>query len=56
MFTYSLVAPCSAWRHWGCVTPKIITNMKKSFDEADELDGFDELKDEDKEKQDWIPS
>ncbi|KAL6301402.1 hypothetical protein BKA93DRAFT_901941 [Sparassis latifolia] len=38
------------WRHWGCVTPKIIENMKKSFDEADDLDGFDDLKDEDQEK------
>ncbi|PCH44734.1 zf-PARP-domain-containing protein [Wolfiporia cocos MD-104 SS10] len=38
------------WRHWGCVTPKIIENMKKSFEEADELDGFEELKAEDQEK------
>ena len=40
----------SAWRHWGCVTPKIITNMKKSFEEADELDGFDELNADDQAK------
>ncbi|KAJ3535013.1 hypothetical protein NM688_g7039 [Phlebia brevispora] len=39
-----------AWRHWGCVTAKVISNMKKSFEDADELDGFDELRDEDKEK------
>ncbi|KAI0341288.1 zf-PARP-domain-containing protein [Trametopsis cervina] len=39
-----------AWRHWGCVTAKIITNMKKSFDEPDELDGFDELQEDDQEK------
>lgn len=24
-------------------TPKIIANMKESFDEADELDGFEDL-------------
>ncbi|KAI0088892.1 hypothetical protein BDY19DRAFT_946638 [Irpex rosettiformis] len=39
-----------SWRHWGCVTNKIITNMKKSFDEADELDGFDELSEEDQDR------
>ncbi|KAI0747052.1 poly polymerase and DNA-ligase Zn-finger region-domain-containing protein [Daedaleopsis nitida] len=38
------------WRHWGCVTPKIITNMKNSFNEADELDGFDDLSEEDQER------
>lgn len=41
---------CSAWRHWGCVTPKIITNMKAQFENADELDGYDDLKDEDQER------
>ncbi|OSX63698.1 hypothetical protein POSPLADRAFT_1055777 [Postia placenta MAD-698-R-SB12] len=38
------------WRHWGCTTPRIIQNMKKSFEEADELDGFEDLKDEDQDK------
>lgn len=32
------------------MTTKILSNMKNSFDEADELDGFDDLKDEDKER------
>lgn len=32
------------------MTPKIITNMKNSFNEADELDGFDDLNDEDQER------
>ncbi|KII91263.1 hypothetical protein PLICRDRAFT_105527, partial [Plicaturopsis crispa FD-325 SS-3] len=32
-----------AWRHWGCVTPQVIANMKKSFDDAADLDGYDEL-------------
>ena len=39
-----------AWRHWGCTTPTIIINMKKSFSSADELDGFDELQPADQEK------
>ncbi|KAI9458848.1 hypothetical protein BJY52DRAFT_398656 [Lactarius psammicola] len=44
-----------AWRHWGCTTATIITNMKKSFSEADELDGFDELQpaDQDKIRKAW---
>lgn len=44
-----------AWRHWGCTTPTIIDNMKKSFSEADELDGFDELQpaDQDKIRKAW---
>ncbi|KAI0634798.1 poly polymerase and DNA-ligase Zn-finger region-domain-containing protein [Trametes polyzona] len=39
-----------SWRHWGCVTSKIISNMKNAFDEADELDGFEDLKEEDQER------
>ncbi|KAF8956286.1 hypothetical protein BDZ97DRAFT_1671792 [Flammula alnicola] len=35
------------WRHWGCVTKKIIENVKKNFEEASELDGFEDLKPED---------
>ncbi len=40
----------SAWRHWGCVTPKILDNVKKNLSDPNELDGFDELKEEDKAK------
>ena len=45
----------SAWRHWGCTTPVIINNFKKSFSQADELDGFDELQpaDQDKIRRAW---
>ncbi|KXN91805.1 PARP-type zinc finger-containing protein C2A9.07c [Leucoagaricus sp. SymC.cos] len=39
-----------AWRHWGCVTPKLIENIKKNFSEASELDGFEDLNDDDKAK------
>ncbi|EIN08917.1 zf-PARP-domain-containing protein, partial [Punctularia strigosozonata HHB-11173 SS5] len=38
------------WRHWGCVTPTIIKNMKKSFEDPADLDGFEDLKEEDQEK------
>ncbi|KAI0765256.1 poly polymerase and DNA-ligase Zn-finger region-domain-containing protein [Fomes fomentarius] len=38
------------WRHWGCVTTRIINNMKNNFNEADELDGFDDLNDEDQKR------
>ncbi|KIM68259.1 hypothetical protein SCLCIDRAFT_1209678 [Scleroderma citrinum Foug A] len=38
------------WRHWGCVTPKIISNIKNSVGDVEDLDGFDELKDEDKDR------
>jgi len=41
------VSSNSTWRHWGCVTPKIISNVKKSFEEASELDGYDDLNPED---------
>ena len=45
----------SAWRHWGCTTPVIINNLKKSFSNADELDGFDELQpaDQDRIRRAW---
>jgi hypothetical protein len=32
------------------VTPKILGNVKSKFPDAEEIDGYDELKDEDKEK------
>ena len=38
------------WRHWGCVTPKIIENVKKAFEDVEDLDGFEGLKEEDQEK------
>lgn len=38
------------------MTPKIIENMKKSFEEASELDGYEDLTDADKGKIDtaWV--
>ncbi|KAH6890945.1 hypothetical protein BKA70DRAFT_1027346, partial [Coprinopsis sp. MPI-PUGE-AT-0042] len=39
-----------AWRHWGCTSRKIIENIKQSLGDAEELDGFENLQDEDKTK------
>jgi len=39
-----------SWRHWGCTTNKIIENMKKNFEDASELDGYEDLRPEDQEK------
>ena len=44
--TYAFVS--SVWRHWGCVTPKIIENVKKKFEDASELDGFEDLREPDR--------
>lgn len=38
----------SAWRHWGCVTPKILSSVQNQFSAASELDGFEDLNDDDK--------
>ncbi|GFZ43305.1 hypothetical protein JCM24511_01025 [Saitozyma sp. JCM 24511] len=31
------------WRHWGCTTEKVLSNLKEQFDEASEVDGYEEL-------------
>ncbi|KAJ7179589.1 hypothetical protein C8R46DRAFT_1325248 [Mycena filopes] len=36
------------WRHWGCVTPKVISNMKAIFNEGSEIDGFAQLNEDDR--------
>jgi hypothetical protein len=48
--TFLTLVPHSAWRHWGCVTPKILANVKKSFPSPSELDGFEDLRPEDQDK------
>jgi len=40
----------SVWRHWGCVTPKMITELTEKHHEPDDLDSFDELRPEDQAK------
>lgn len=39
-----------AWRHYGCITAKQFENIKTDFDQADEVDGFEDLTPEDQEK------
>ncbi|CAL1708643.1 unnamed protein product [Somion occarium] len=39
-----------AYRHWGCVTKKVLSNMKEVFEDPADLDGFDDLKEEDQER------
>ncbi|KAF9076579.1 hypothetical protein BDP27DRAFT_1210113 [Rhodocollybia butyracea] len=39
-----------AWRHWGCVTPKVLSNIKEAHPDASELDGFEALNEADQEK------
>ncbi|KIL62865.1 hypothetical protein M378DRAFT_165140 [Amanita muscaria Koide BX008] len=39
-----------AWRHWGCVTPKILQKMKEMFSDPSDLNGYDDLKAEDQER------
>jgi len=50
LLIYHSVHTCSVWRHWGCVTPKIISNIKNSVGDVEDLDGFDDLKDDDKDR------
>jgi len=39
-----------SYRHYGCITPKVWSNLKKSHDTPEEVEGFNELNDVDKEK------
>ncbi|KAH8695491.1 poly polymerase and DNA-ligase Zn-finger region-domain-containing protein [Talaromyces proteolyticus] len=44
-----------SWRHWGCVTTKVISNIVSSLGDGDEpdfdlLDGLDELPEEEQDK------
>ncbi|KAJ4472127.1 hypothetical protein J3R30DRAFT_1037186 [Lentinula aciculospora] len=39
-----------AWRHWGCITPKVLSNVKDEHPDASDVDGFEELRPEDQEK------
>ncbi|KAE9404479.1 zf-PARP-domain-containing protein [Gymnopus androsaceus JB14] len=39
-----------AWRHWGCATAKVIANIKGQFPDASDVDGFEDLNEEDQAK------
>lgn len=45
-----LIPLYSQWKHWGCVTPKVLEKIRGQFSDATELDGFDELTETDKSK------
>jgi Poly(ADP-ribose) polymerase and DNA-Ligase Zn-finger region len=38
------------WRHWGCVTDRIISNLRESIGDPEDLDGVEELNEEDQKK------
>ncbi|KAJ3175237.1 hypothetical protein HDU87_006319 [Geranomyces variabilis] len=42
--------PMTKYKHWHCVTTKVLNNVKAKIDSAEDLNGFDSLTDEDKEK------
>jgi len=48
--TVSLTLINRSWRHWGCTTPKVINNLKASFEDPTELDGYEDLNAEDQAK------
>ncbi|KAF8316801.1 zf-PARP-domain-containing protein [Clavulina sp. PMI_390] len=39
-----------AWRHWGCVTDKVLSNVKEMISEAADLDGYDDIGEENQAK------
>ncbi|ORZ03626.1 poly polymerase and DNA-ligase Zn-finger region-domain-containing protein [Syncephalastrum racemosum] len=40
----------TVWKHWLCVTSKVIENMKETVESPEDIDGFDTLKDADQDK------
>lgn len=38
------------WRHWGCVTPKLLENLKKTISEPSQLEGYNNLRESDRTK------
>ncbi|KAH7088667.1 hypothetical protein BKA62DRAFT_627225 [Auriculariales sp. MPI-PUGE-AT-0066] len=38
------------WKHWGCVTKRVINNMKKVLQRPQDLDGYSDLRHEDQDK------
>lgn len=38
------------WRHWYCVTSQVLGNLNKEFTSADQIDGFEELREEDQDR------
>ncbi|KAK0530939.1 hypothetical protein OC842_003774 [Tilletia horrida] len=42
------------WRHWGCVTDTVCSHLQEKIGEATDLDGYEDLRDEDKERVDYV--
>ncbi|KAI7891908.1 uncharacterized protein EV154DRAFT_209362 [Mucor mucedo] len=40
----------SRWRHWVCVTSKVIENMQKDYSSPDQIQGWEDLRPEDQER------
>ncbi|KDE05424.1 hypothetical protein MVLG_04219 [Microbotryum lychnidis-dioicae p1A1 Lamole] len=38
------------WRHWGCLTKTVLANVKNKIDKAEDIDGFEDLREEDQER------
>ncbi|CAE6449647.1 unnamed protein product [Rhizoctonia solani] len=38
------------WRHWGCTTARVLANLKSQTHSPGEIDGFNDLRDEDRER------
>ncbi|KAG8753133.1 hypothetical protein FRC14_006381 [Serendipita sp. 396] len=39
-----------SYRHYGCTTPKVFTNMKQAYSSAEDVEGFDTLTADDQQK------
>nr|GAT46173.1 predicted protein [Mycena chlorophos] len=50
LFSMPKIGDVFAWRHWGCVTKRVLNNVKAIHPNAEELDGYNELADEDKKR------
>ncbi|KAF9456601.1 hypothetical protein BDZ94DRAFT_1177412, partial [Collybia nuda] len=46
--------PTFEWRHWGCTTPEVIGHMKSLHRRSSDLDGYHDLRHEDKMKIDRV--
>ena len=49
-FRARLTRRSSSWKHWGCVSKKVLANVKENFSSASELDVYEDMTEEDKEK------
>ena len=40
----------SAWQHWGCMPTPMVAKLKQSYESAEEIEGFSELKEAEQDK------